>query len=85
MEVQEDGTGILVSCGPALWRKLRAEDGPEARDLGQISCLPVYVGKIRCQNPGFETGRMHSLAGQLFHFQDFQNFLRGLSQKRNIL
>ena len=28
---------------------------------------------------------MHSLAGQLFHPQDFQNFLRGLSQKRNIL
>lgn len=45
-----------MSCGPALRRKLRAEDGPEARDLGQISCLPVYVGKIRYQNPGFVAG-----------------------------
>lgn len=67
LEVQEDGTGILVSCGPSLWRKLRAEDGPEARYLGQKSCLPVYVGKIRYQHPGFVTGRKRFLAGHLFH------------------
>lgn len=56
LEAQEDGMGIFVSCGPALWRKLRAEDGPEARDLGQISCLPCLCGKRGYQHPGFMAG-----------------------------
>lgn len=66
LEVQEDGIGVFLSCGPALWRKLRAEDGPEARDLGQISCLPCLCGKVGYQHLGFMGGRKHSLIHHLY-------------------
>lgn len=69
LEAQEDGTGVSVSCGPALWRKLRAEDGPEARDLGHISFLPHLCGKIGYQYPGFIAGREHSLINHLFYLK----------------
>lgn len=36
LQVHEDGVGIPVSCGPALWGKLRAEDGPEPREQAHI-------------------------------------------------
>lgn len=76
-----------MSCGPALWRKLRAEDGPEARDLGQISCLPCLRGKIGYQHPGFMAGREHSLGGHLFYLKIPRiplpsGLLRRLSQKK---
>lgn len=39
LEAQEDGTGVSVSCGPALWRKLGSKEtlqGPkEEADLSR--------------------------------------------------
>lgn len=90
MEAQEDGIGILVSCGPALWRKLRAEDGPEARDPGQISCLPCLLGKDKVSAPrlygweGVLLGRSPLLPSRFLEFFLPSGLLRGLSQKRTI-
>lgn len=80
-----------MSCGPALWRKLRAEDGPEARDLGRISCRPSSPGKDKVPAPrlyGWEGALLSWSAVLPSGFPEFaflpSGLLKGLSQQRTV-